>query len=875
MSIADFLLALGDRLRDLTDPREVMAAVAEMLGRRLGVGRAGYGETDGSEKFFAVERDWTDGVMPSFIGRHRLDDFGPIIRELRAGRAIRLDDALADPRTAAAGVAAAFAVIGMRAGISVPFMKGGRLVAALYAHQAEARDWRDDDLALMQEVAERTWEAVGRARAETALRESEAKLRDVLEGIGEAFYALDQDLCFLHVSRQALELWGKNAVDLIGRPFIEVFPHAEGTPAYEAHGRVLRTGEAEHFAILSPLLGRWFEVDIHPSTTGLSVAFRDIERRKQAEAALRESEARLQAAIDLVGLSPYSWDLEAGLPRWDARIKAMWGLRPEAKVDLGLARSAIHPDDRPRFEAAVARATDPRGTGVYQAEYRVIGIEDGVERWVSSYGRTTFVNGRATGFIGAVLDITARKRAEERLRASEEWFRRLANLVPAVIWFADADGRVLYINDRWYEYTGQTPEQALSDRTMEAAHPDDVGRMLATWEMMSRRGLACEIEFRCRRRDGAYRWYMARLEPLHDEGGPITGWFGASTDIHDRKLAEEALRESEERFRLFAEHSTNVLWIIDAESGRIEYLSPVFKRVWGEPPGTMLRQHWRRWAETVHPDDRDRAVDAMERSLRGETVAQEYRIIRPDGTVRWLQDALFPIPDEQGRVRRAGGIVQDVTRYEGSLIYVVDGSEASRQELSLLLQGSGYQVKVFASVRAFLDVVPALVPGCVLLDVRTPEAGGLTVPRELKARRINLPVIVMDECHGDAGAGVQAMKAGAVDFLEMPFKRDAILAAVASALAGIREDTDRDHAADLARGRVAGLSAREREVLDGLLAGGTNKTIAKDLGISPRTVEVYRAHVMERLGVHTLPEAVLVAVAAGLRPPASGGGDGT
>ena len=94
-----------------------------------------------------------------------------------------------------------------------------------------------------------------------------------------------------------------------------------------------------------------------------------------------------------------------------------------------------------------------------------------------------------------------------------------------------------------------------------------------------------------------------------------------------------------------------MLWIIDAESGRIEYLNPAFERAWGEPPGTMLRQHWRRWAETVHPDDRDRAVDAMERSLRGETVAQEYRIIRPDGTVRWLQDALFPIPDEQGRVR--------------------------------------------------------------------------------------------------------------------------------------------------------------------------------------------------------------------------------
>src|SRR5690242_21493184 len=123
-----------------------MAAVAEMLGRHLETGRAGYGETDGTGAFFAVERDWTDGAMPSFVGRHRLDVFGPIIRELRAGRAIRLDDALADPRVVAAGVAAAFTTVGMRAGISVPFMRRGRVAAALYAHQAGPRSWRDDEL---------------------------------------------------------------------------------------------------------------------------------------------------------------------------------------------------------------------------------------------------------------------------------------------------------------------------------------------------------------------------------------------------------------------------------------------------------------------------------------------------------------------------------------------------------------------------------------------------------------------------------------------------------------------------------------------------------------------------------------------------------
>src|SRR3954447_6776169 len=111
----------------------------------------------------------------------------------------------------------------------------------------------------------------------------------------------------------------------------------------------------------------------------------DITARKRAETALHASETRLQSAIDLVGLSPYTWDPATGALEWDARLKAMWGLPPSAHVDHGIWLSAIHPHDRRRVEDAVGRCTDPAGDGVYHVEYRVIGIEDKVERWISTY----------------------------------------------------------------------------------------------------------------------------------------------------------------------------------------------------------------------------------------------------------------------------------------------------------------------------------------------------------------------------------------------------------------------------------------------------------------------------------------------------------
>ena len=150
--------------------------------------------------------------------------------------------------------------------------------------------------------------------------------------------------------------------------------------------------------------------------------------------------------------------------------------------------------------------------------------------------------GRITGIFVQGNDVTEERRTADALRREEERFRHLANLAPAFVWFGNPDGTLNYLSDRWYAYTGQTPEQALPSGWADTLHADDLARTLAVWEDARTRGVLYEVEVRYRRRDGEYRWFIARAEPLRDADGRVTAWFGTSTDIHDRRVAEAELQ---------------------------------------------------------------------------------------------------------------------------------------------------------------------------------------------------------------------------------------------------------------------------------------------------------------------------------------------
>lgn len=194
-------------------------------------------------------------------------------------------------------------------------------------------------------------------------------------------------------------------------------------------------------------------------------------------------------------------------------------------------------------------------------------------------------------------------------------------------------------------------------------------------------------------------------------------------------------------------------------------------------------------------------------------------------------------------------------------IHLIDDDEDVRKALAFLLGTAGYAVKVYESATAFLQKLEGLQPGCIVSDVRMPGVDGLELQRRLKEKGIALPVVIMTG-HADVPLAVQAMKLGAVDFIEKPFSDDVMLGAIEHALAAIRP-AENGGEIEKIRARLEALSDRERQVLQGLLAGHPNKTIAYDLGLSPRTVEVHRANVMGKMAAGSLSELVRMALLAG------------
>ena len=461
------LAALGDYIREISNPDDLAYAAAELLGRSLKVSRAGYGTVDTSAETITIARDWNAPGILSLAGVLHFRDYGSYIEDLKRGETVICADAEKDPRVG--DRARALEAISARALVNMPISEPDGVVALLYLNNATPREWSPEELELIRDVAERTRTAVERRRAETAVRENEARLLflDALNketaktrdadgvmavttrmlgehlGVSNCAYAdmdPDQDGFTIRgdwaapgamhiLGHYSLADFGEKAVRELGagRPLVindnlkEIAP--EEAAAFQSIGigaticmPLVKEGQLTALMAVhhrGPHLWTARELALLAEVTERSWAH--IERVRSEQAA-REAAERLVLANKAAGIGTWDYDPVNDVLRWDSRCKEVFGLSPDAEVSYqGSFLRGIHPDDRQRAHEAVNSALKPHSPS-YNIEYRTIGIEDGVERWIAATGQAIFSGGQAIRFIGTVLDITAQKKTERDLR---------------------------------------------------------------------------------------------------------------------------------------------------------------------------------------------------------------------------------------------------------------------------------------------------------------------------------------------------------------------------------------------------------------------------------------------------------------------------
>jgi PAS domain S-box-containing protein len=296
--------------------------------------------------------------------------------------------------------------------------------------------------------------------------------------------------------------------------------------------------------------------------------------------------------------------------------------------------------------------------GTLRGEYTVL-CQDGTARAVEYQA---VARALPDIHLAVLRDVTQRKQAEEKLRRNEALLAEAQQVAHVGSWNWDVANDTVDWSNEHYRIFGLQPQELemTFDRVLAAIHPDD----RATVQDVVGRAFVGHQPFdyclRALHPDGTVRHVQSRGQMVFDEAGRPTRMFGTVQDITERIQGEEQLRDSEQRFRQLAEHIGEVFWLKDLKQSQVVYVSPAYEKIWGRTRESLYRSP-KSWTEVIHPEDRQRVVEADAKTHLQETYDQTYRIVRPDGSIRWIRDRAFPVYDVSGQLIRLAGIAEDIT----------------------------------------------------------------------------------------------------------------------------------------------------------------------------------------------------------------------
>ena len=540
-----------------------------------------------------------------------------------------------------------------------------------------------------------------RKRTQQALQNSEERFRQMAENIEDVFWiAQMQDYKVLYVSPAYEQLWGHSCESLYKNPYqwMETIHPEDRELVQAAFSEQVLTGRCDiEFRVIRPdgsirwIRDRGFPI---PEADGqirrVAGIAEDITDRKQAEAALRQREEELRLITDAVPALIAYIDREQRFRFVNQAYQDWFGHSPENIIGQHLAEFL--------------------GNTAYQ--YMKLNVESAlagepvtVELWMPFEGGRRYVrrqyipeitsDGTVKGFYALITDITNLKQTEVALRQSEQRYRSLVSILSSIVWTVDPQGHFIQRQPAWETYTGQSWSEYQNWGWLQAIHPEDQARVQSIWIQAQDNKTIYQSEGRIwNAATENYRYFEAKGIPLLNSEGSIQEWVGTITDVDHRKRAEIALAQSEERFRQMAENVEDVFWIRDVEDEQILYVSPGYERIWGHSAESLYADSYD-WLEAIHPEDQERVRTAFFEQGFQDQFSQEYRIIRPDGSVRWIRDRSFPIHNEQGKVRRIAGIAEDITTSK----QVEAALRRSEQQFRVAQELSLYAFTILKSMR--------------------------------------------------------------------------------------------------------------------------------------------------------------------------------
>jgi diguanylate cyclase (GGDEF)-like protein/PAS domain S-box-containing protein len=503
----------------------------------------------------------------------------------------------------------------------------------------------------------------------------------LLDGLQDGFYSLDREWRFGEMNHAAEKHLRLDRHSASGARIHDLLPEFAGSEIEAQFQRVLATGQRTIFEAPSAIRpGNIVELAVFPFCGGLGVSFRDVTQTRTAEAALRESQARIEIATSAARLGVWDWNLQTGGMHYSESAKALHGFAPGESVTLEMVTAATHPDDLPRTLTMAMRATDPAIRERLPFEYRIIRPSDGKVRWMLAYGEAlyTTVNGveQAARYVGTLQDITTQRQAVEALRDSEARLSLAIEAGRMAVWVYDLQTNTLQGSPELNRFYGLPADaQPTIDEFQSRYYGEDQQRVTNAYRNAAEQNARFfEVEYRCIQPDQSVRWLLLRAENEVDTAGKPSRVVGVVLDITDRRKTEDTLvqsearlRISEERLALALDSGNDGLWDWNVTTGHVWY-SGRWQTMLGYEPGE-IEDDIRTWERLIHSDDIRQAKALLTDHFEGRSAfyLSEHRLRNKSGTYTWvLGRGRVVARDEKGMPLRIVGTSIDITERKES-----------------------------------------------------------------------------------------------------------------------------------------------------------------------------------------------------------------